>query len=112
MKNPPWIWFDGAVDWTVVRVVVSERTDGAGEENVLPSPPPWEPTAQPEVTAVPALELAASDMVVSAFVESVGAADFVPIVEACCSKPDSENDGSERERWLGRSLAVGSEKDR
>ena len=54
---------DGAADCMVVRVVVKERTDGAGEENVLPSPPPIpvELRAPPAVALVPAFEGARSD---------------------------------------------------
>ena len=64
----------------VVRVVVKERTDGAGEENVLPSPPPTPLVlkAPPAVVVVPAFECAASEWVVSGFVETVGAADLFP----------------------------------
>ena len=35
---PP-IKLDGAADCIVVSVVVIDRTEGAGDENVLPSPP-------------------------------------------------------------------------
>jgi hypothetical protein len=71
--------FDGAADCTVVNVVVNDRTDGAGDENVLPSPPPFVLTPPPTVTVVPALEYAASEIAVSPFVEIVGAADFAPV---------------------------------
>lgn len=57
-------------------MVVSDRTDGAGEEKVLPSPPPWELIPPPTVAIVPALEYAASEIAVSPFVEIVGAVDF------------------------------------
>jgi len=33
----------GARDWIVVRVVVRERTEGAGEEKVLSAPQPPRP---------------------------------------------------------------------
>jgi hypothetical protein len=56
--------------------VVNERTDGAGDEKVLPSPPPRELIPPPAVAIVPALEYAASEMAVSPFVEMVGAVDF------------------------------------
>lgn len=62
----------------MVRVVVKERTDGAGDENVLPSPPPTQLT--PVVAIVPALEFAASESAVSPFVDSVGAVDFAPVM--------------------------------
>lgn len=70
---------DGAADCTVVKVVVNDRTEGAGEENVLPSPPPFELRPPPAVAVVPALEYAASDIAVSPFVEIVGAFDFKPV---------------------------------
>lgn len=62
----------------MVNVVVNDRTEGAGEENVLPSSPAFELMAPPAVAMVPALEYAASDTAVSPFVDTVGAADFVP----------------------------------
>jgi hypothetical protein len=66
----------GAADWTVVTVVVKERTLGVGEENVLPAPPtPFELRAPAAVFIVPALDCP-SEWVVSALVETVGAADF------------------------------------
>lgn len=71
------MWAEGAVDCTVVSVVVNDRTEGAGEEKVLPSPPPAELMPPPAVVAiVPALEYAASESAVSPVVESVGAVDF------------------------------------
>ena len=69
----------GAADCTVVRVVGRERTDGAGEEKVLPSPPAFAEAAVPApVVVVPVLECAASECVVSGFVETVGATDLLP----------------------------------
>lgn len=47
----------GAIDWIVVRVVVNDRTEGAGLEKVL-SPPLLESIAPPTVRLVPATELA------------------------------------------------------
>ena len=62
----------------MVRVVVSERRDGAGEVKVLPSPPPMPLvlTAPPAVAMVPGLEFAPSEFVVSGLVDTVGATDF------------------------------------
>lgn len=78
--------FEGAVDCMVVNVVVRDLTDGAGEENVLPSPPPkpLELTPPPTVAAVPAFEGAASERV-SWVVDTVGAIDLLPIVGGCWS---------------------------
>lgn len=45
------------MDWIVVKVVVNDRTDGAGLEKVL-SPPRLESRAPPTVRFVPASELA------------------------------------------------------
>ena len=54
--------FDGAADCIVVSVVVNDRTEGAGDENVLPSPPrPLELWPPPAVVVVPALDCAASE---------------------------------------------------
>ena len=39
---------EGAVDCTVVRVVVRERSEGAGDENVLPPPPVVAPVRPPD----------------------------------------------------------------
>lgn len=47
----------GAIDWIVVKVVVKDRTDGAGLEKVL-SPPLLDSTPPPTVRLVPAKELA------------------------------------------------------
>lgn len=73
-------WVDGAADCTVVKVVVNDRTEGAGEENVLPSPPPWVLISPPPVANVPALEYPVSEIAVSPLVETVGAFDFAPLV--------------------------------
>ena len=89
-KAPCWPWvlfppkrLEGAVDCIVVNVVVSDLTDGAGEENVLPSPPPTplELMAPPSVAVVPAFEWVASDTV-SGIVDTVGAMDLSPMVGA------------------------------
>ena len=75
---------EGAADWTVVRVVVRERREGAGEVKVLPSPPPIPLlTAPPAVAMVPGFEFCPSEVVVSGLVETVGATDFWPMMEAC-----------------------------
>jgi len=81
---PP-IIFEGAADWMVVRVVVKERTEGAGDENVLPSPPPrpLEPKVPPAVVHVPAFECSASEWIVSRLVETVGAADLLQCLVTC-----------------------------
>jgi hypothetical protein len=63
----------GAVDWTVVNVVVKDRTDGAGDEKVLF----LSPSVLAAVALVPAPEGAWSELVVSAVVANVGARDFV-----------------------------------
>lgn len=75
---------DGAADCIVVKVVVRDRTEGAGEEKVLPSPPsrPAELTVPPTVAAVPALDFA-SELTVSGLVDSVGAADLLLAVGGC-----------------------------
>lgn len=75
------------MDWTVVRVVVMERTDGAGEEKVLLR----SPSVRAAVALVPAPDGAWSDIAVSAVVASVGGLDF------CCSWLSREGD---RERLL------------
>lgn len=77
---------DGAADCIVVKVVVKERTDGVGDEKVLPSPPPtpFELKAPPAVIVVSAFEYPASELIVSGFVDTVGAADLFPIVGGGC----------------------------
>lgn len=69
----------GAMDWMVVKVVASERTDGAGDENVL-SPPRRDSMPPLTVLLVPATEdapcdTAVTDRDVSWSVEIVGAMD-------------------------------------
>jgi len=87
------VWFpgaarrlEGAVDCMVVSVVVRDRTEGAGDENVLPSPPPAprELTPPPNVAVVPALEWAFSELTVSGLVAMVGAADLLLMVGGFC----------------------------
>lgn len=65
----------GAIDCTVVRVVASDRTDGAGDEKVLSRPP----SVRGAVWLVPAPDGAASERVVSAVVAKVGALDLLGI---------------------------------
>lgn len=80
----PLIAAAGASDCIVVRVVVRDRTDGAGDENVL-SPPRREP-APLIVRLVPAIDDAApalgasTDRGVPWSVETVGATDKAPAV--------------------------------
>lgn len=63
---------------------MSDLIEGAGEEKVLPSPPPtpFELTAPPTVAVVPGVDWAASETV-SWLVDTVGAIDLLPIVGAC-----------------------------
>ena len=63
----------GAVLCTVVKVVVIDLTDCAGDENVLF----LSSSVFAAVALVPALEFAASDVAVSAVVERVGALDLI-----------------------------------
>lgn len=44
----------GVMDWIVVKVVVNDRTDGAGDENVLS--PPLRDSTPPMVRLVPATD--------------------------------------------------------
>ena len=60
----------------MVKVVAKDRTEGAGDENVLPSPPPCVLIPPPAVAIVPAFEYAASETAVSPLVEMVGAFDL------------------------------------
>jgi hypothetical protein len=69
-----------AADWTVVKVVVKDRTEGAGDENVLF----LSPSVLGAVALVPAPEGATSEFAVSAVVAKVGARDF------CCAWPSCE----------------------
>ena len=56
---------EGAVDCIVVRVVVRERSEGAGDENVLPPPPVVAPVRPPDDPALDDL------VVVSGLVDEV-----------------------------------------
>ncbi len=67
-----WAFGGGAALWTVVRVVVIDLTEFAGDENVLF----LSPSVFAAVAFVPALEFAASDAAVSAVVDRVGALDL------------------------------------
>ena len=86
--------FVGAVDCIVVSVVVIERTDGAGDEKVLPSPPPrpLELTARPAVAVVSVFECAVSELIVSGLVASVGAADLLLADGSCWPSCEVRND--------------------
>ncbi len=68
----------GAIDCMVVRVVVNERTDGEGEEKVLPSTPSAS-ELMPALAALlaPPLDCAVSELRVSGFVDRVGAAELL-----------------------------------
>jgi hypothetical protein len=63
----------------VVRVVVSDRRDGAGEENVLPAPLPVL-GPPPTVADVPPPDEAPCECPASTSVDIVGATDRFPIV--------------------------------
>jgi hypothetical protein len=73
-----------APEWMVVRVVVRDRTEGAGDENVLSGPRP-ELTPHPTVAVVPSpdeapCEAATSECAKSGSVDNVGAVDLLPVV--------------------------------
>ena len=97
----------GAVDWTVVNVVVMERSEGAGEEKVLLR----SPSVRAAVALVPAPDGATSEMAVSAVVPSVAGRDFAgawlslegEIERLLCAselwRDRSGEAGSEKERW-------------
>lgn len=79
----------------VVRVVVKDRSDGAGEENVLSAPLPT--VLGPTVPAVPAPEeaawdCAASECATSCSVETVWATDLLPIVAGAIPSTEERND--------------------
>jgi hypothetical protein len=87
-----------AADCMVVRVVVKERIDGAGDENVLSAPLPVL-GPPPTVAAVPAPEEAPCDWAASEramrSVDTVGATDLFPTVGG--GIPSTEE---WHERWL------------
>lgn len=101
----------------VVKVVVKERTEGAGDENVLSGPCPV--LCTPAVADVPApdeapCDCAASEWARSGSVDTVGAIDLFPTVVGGRPSIDELKD-----RWLSlrdELLAVGPvgtvEKDR
>jgi hypothetical protein len=103
--DPIWVtWLPAAsgpaaVECIVVRVVVNDRRDGAGDENVLSAPLPVLGTP-PTVADVPAPDEAPWDCAASASVDIVGATDRFPIVGG--GRPSTE----ERHERLLRSMDV------
>jgi hypothetical protein len=82
------------MDWMVVKVVVRERTEGAGEEKVLSSPrrdsiPPWAVRLVPARDEAPC-DGAMRDLEVSFSVDIVGAMDRPPAVGG--ARPSSSID--------------------
>ena len=75
----------GAADCIVVRVVVRDCTDGAGEENVLSAP-----RAAPTVPVVPSPDDGAWECAAS--VHIVAAIDLLPIVGGDCPSSDDRTD--------------------
>lgn len=73
------------MDCIVVRVVVMERNEGEGDENVLSR----SPSVRATVAVVPAPDFAVSEMVVSAVVPIVGARDFGRPWPSCDSVKDT-----------------------
>jgi len=94
-----------AAECIVVRVVASDRTDGAGEENVLSAPRP-ELTPQPAVVVASPedapWEGAASECATS--VDIVAAVDLLPIVGGGCPSSDRLTDCLSR--WSDEVLKV------
>lgn len=84
---------EGAADCIVVRVVVNERTEGAGEVNVLPSPPsiPFKLRPPPVVPLVSAFDCV-SECTVSGYVPCVRAGHLVLDVRGCWSSLDVRSD--------------------
>lgn len=84
---------EGAADCMVVNVVVKERTEGAGEENVLPSPPsiPFELRPPPVVPLVSAFDCV-SECTVSGYVPSVRAGHLALDVRGCRPSLDVRSD--------------------
>ena len=82
--------FGAAAEWIVVRVVDSDLTDGAGDENVLSGPCP-ELTPHPIVALVPAPDEVACDGAASECamsVDTVAAVDLFPMVGGLPSPDD------------------------
>ena len=75
-----------------------ERTDGAGEEKVLPPPPPCELIAPPTVTFVSAAddsafpECAVSECIVPGSVVTVGALERGPVIGGDWSSVDERSE--------------------
>ena len=107
------VWFGaplGATDCIVVSVVVRDRTDGAGDENVL-SPPLRESTPQPTVRLVPATddvpcEGAIIECDVSCSVEIVGATDRPPKVGGAWPSEETRMDSFRAEDVMLEDLLV------
>jgi hypothetical protein len=83
------------MDWMVVKVVASERTEGAGDEKVL-SPPRRNSFPILAVRLVPVTDEApcegAVDLAVSFSVDMVGAIDRPPAVGGARRSPSSIDD--------------------
>lgn len=80
----PWpSTLEGALDWMVVNVVVRERSEWFGDENVLPPPTVW-------LLPVSALDL--MECTVSGFVATVGAVDLLLAIGRWCARPPSSTD--------------------
>lgn len=90
-----------AMDWMVVRVVVRERTEGAGDEKVL-SPPLRNSIPPFAVRLVPVRDEApcdgAVDLEVSFSVDMVGATDLPPAVGGARRSPSSIDEEAELSR--------------
>jgi hypothetical protein len=109
------VFAGGAAECIVVRVVVKDRTDGAGDEKVLS---PWPVLIPPPMVAdVPAADDAPCEGAASECgpsVDIVGAEDLLPMVGGWCPSSDMV---IEFRLWLNEdvlsALPVGtSEKDR
>lgn len=90
----------GAAECMVVRVVVKDRTEGAGEEKVLSFPRP-ELTPHPTVALVPSPEDAACDCAASecaTSVDIVAAVDLFPVVGGGSPSSDDRTDSPLRFR--------------
>ena len=79
----------------MVSVVVKDRKDGAGEENILSAP--LLVLGPPAVAVVPVADVvkcdcAASEFAASGSVDNVGATDLFPIVGAWIPSMEERND--------------------